>query len=131
MQSRLTVGVLILQTEGLVCATRYLGFLFQMTPGGVFAIPQEVAVDVGHLFWNTNFVTVEVVDLLASFTFFVDLVVYLCQRFVAAGVGVEIGISAVWSGFLQYVAVAPNEASMVFEVDWNCLKSRNRVRSAP
>ena len=66
-----------------------------MTPGGVFAIPQEVAVDVGHLFWNTNFVTVEVVDLLASFTFFVDLVVYLCQRFVAAGVGVEIGISAV------------------------------------
>lgn len=95
MQSRLTVGVLILQTEGLVCATRYLGFLFQMTPGGVFAIPQEVAVDVGHLFWNTNFVTVEVVDLLASFTFFVDLVVYLCQRFVAAGVGVEIGISAV------------------------------------
>ena len=62
-------------------------------------------------------VAVEVVGLLASFTFFVDLVVYLCQRFVAVGIGVDIGITAVRSGFLQYMAVAPNEASMVFEVD--------------
>ena len=59
----------------------------------------------------------EFVGLLASFTFFVDPVVYLCQRLVAVGIGVDIGISAVRSGFLQYMAVAPNEASMVFEVD--------------
>ena len=53
----------------------------------------------------------------ASFAIFVDPVVYLCQRFVAAGISVDIGISAVQSGFSQYMAVAPNEASMVFEVD--------------
>ena len=35
------------------------------------------------------------------------------QRFVAVGIGVDIGISAVRSGFLQYMVVAPNEASMV------------------
>ena len=67
----------------------------------------------------------------ASFAIFVGPVVYLCQGVVAAGIGVDIGISAVRSGFLLYMAVAPNEASMVFEVDWNCLKSKNRVRSAP
>ena len=52
-----------------------------------------------------------------SFAIFVGPVAYLCQGVVAAGIGVDIGISAVRSGFLQYVAVAPNEASMVFEVD--------------
>lgn len=73
--------------------------------------------DVGHLFWNTDLVAVEVVGLLAVFAVFVSPVVYLCQRFVAAGIGVDIGISAVRSDFLQYMAVSPNEASMVFEVD--------------
>ena len=98
--------------------------------GGVFAVPQQIAILIGHFSWDADLVAVEVVGLLASFTFFVDPVVYLCQRFVAAGISVDIGISAVQSGFLQYMAVAPNEASMVFEVDWNCLKSRNSVRSA-
>ena len=46
MQSSLTVGILVLQSEGLVCAIRYLCFLFQTTPGGVFAVPQEVAVEI-------------------------------------------------------------------------------------
>ena len=31
MQPRLTVDILVLQAEGLVCAIRYLGFLFQTT----------------------------------------------------------------------------------------------------
>ena len=31
MQPRLTVCILVLQSEGLVCAIRYLGFLFQTT----------------------------------------------------------------------------------------------------
>ena len=31
MQPRLMVGILVLQAEGLVCAIRYLGFLFQTT----------------------------------------------------------------------------------------------------
>ena len=102
-----------MQTEGLVCAICYLGFLFQTPSGGVFAVPQQIAVLIGHFSWDTDLVAVEVVGLLASFTFFVDPVVYLYQRFVAAGIGVDIGISAVRSGFLQYMIVAPNEASMV------------------
>ncbi len=37
MQPRFTVGILVLQAEGLVCAIRYLGFPFQTTPAGVVA----------------------------------------------------------------------------------------------
>ena len=54
IQPRLTVGVLVLQAEGLVCAIRYLGFFFQTTPGGVFAVPQEITVDVGPLARNAD-----------------------------------------------------------------------------
>ena len=43
MQPRLTVGILVLQAEGLVCAIRYLGFLFQTAPTGVVAEPNQVA----------------------------------------------------------------------------------------
>ena len=39
MQPRLTVGVLVLQAEGLVCAIRYLGFFFQTAPAGVVTKP--------------------------------------------------------------------------------------------
>ena len=106
-----------MQTEGLVRAICYLGFLFQTPSVGVFAVPQQIAVLIGHFSWDADLVAVEVVGLLAVFAVFVSPVVYLYQRFVAAGIGVDIGISAVRSGFLQYMAVAPNEASMVFEVD--------------
>ena len=82
MQPRLTVGILVLQAEGLVCAIRYLGFLFQTTPAGVVAEPQEVAVFIGHLARDADLVAVEVVGLLAAFAFFVGPVVDLCQRFV-------------------------------------------------
>jgi len=34
MQSRFTVTILVLQAEGLVCAIRYLGFLFQTASKG-------------------------------------------------------------------------------------------------
>jgi len=57
------------------------------------------------------------VGLLAAFTVFGCPIADLGQEGVAVGIGVDIGISAVRSGFLQYMAVAPNEASMVFEVD--------------
>ena len=93
-----------MQTEGLVCAICYLGFLFQTPSGGVFAVPQQIAILIGHFSWDADLVAVEVVGLLASFTFFVDPVVYLCQRLVAVGIGVDIGISAV-----------PNESSFLFE----------------
>ena len=79
MQPRLTVGILVLQAEGLLCAIRYSGFLFQTTPGGVFAVPEEIA----GLARDADFVAVEVVGLLAIFAVFVGPVAYLCQGVVA------------------------------------------------
>ena len=95
MQTRLTVGVLVLHAERLVCAIRYLSCLFQTIPAGIFAEPQEVAVFIGHLFRYADLVAVEVVVLLAAFTFFGYPVAYLRQRFVTIGIGVEIGIPSV------------------------------------
>ena len=82
MQSRFTVGVLVLQAERLVSAIRNLAFLFQTTPAGVVAEPQEVAVLIGHLSWDADLVAVEVVGLLTAFSVFVGPVIYLCQEFV-------------------------------------------------
>ena len=45
----LTVSILVLQAEGLVCAIRNLGFLFQTTLAGVVAEPQQIAILIGHL----------------------------------------------------------------------------------
>ena len=104
MQPRLTDGILVLQAEGLVSTIRYLGFLFQTLPGRVFAVPQQIAVLIGHLTRDADFVAVEVVGLLAVFSFGIGVVVYLCQGFVAVGIGVDIGISAVL-----------NESSFLFE----------------
>ena len=83
MQPCFKVGILVLQAEGLVGVIRYLGFLFQTTPAGVSAEPQEVAVLIGHLSWDTDLVAVEVVGLLAALAVFAGPVAYLCQRFVA------------------------------------------------
>ena len=69
MQSRFMVGILVLQAKGLVCAIRYLGFLFQTTPAGVVAEPNQVAVFIGHLSRDADLVAVEVVGLLAAFAF--------------------------------------------------------------
>ncbi len=82
MQPRLTVGILVLQTEGLVSAIRYLGFLFQTTPAGIVAKPQEVAVFIGHLSRDADLVAVEVVDFLFAFAVFVGPVMYLRQGLV-------------------------------------------------
>ena len=90
--------------------------LFQMTPAGIVAELQELAVLIGHLSWDADLVAVEVVDLLAAFALGIGVVVYLCQGFVAVGIGVDIGISAVRVDFLQEVAAVPNEAGLVFEV---------------
>ena len=38
--------------------------LFQTTPGSVFAVPQEIAVDVGHLARYTDLVVVEIGEVL-------------------------------------------------------------------
>ena len=65
--------------------------------------------DVGHLTRYADLVAVEVVGLLAVFAFFIGTVVYLCQRFVAVGIGVDIGIPAVRVDFLKQTAAVPNE----------------------
>ena len=95
MQPRLTVSVRVLQAEVLVRAIRYFGFLFQATPAGIVAEPQQITVFVCHLARDADLVAVEVVGLLAAFAVFVGPVMYLSQGFVAVGVGVDIGISAV------------------------------------
>jgi len=38
--------------------------LFQTTPGGVFAVPKEIAVDVGHLARYADLVGVEIGEVL-------------------------------------------------------------------
>ena len=100
MQPRFTVGILVLQAEGLVSAIRYLGFLFQTTPGGVFAVPQEIAVLIDHLSRDADLVAVEVVGLLAVFAVFGCPIADLRQQFVAVRIGVDIGIPAVQVYFL-------------------------------
>ena len=74
MQTRFTVGVLVLQTEGLICAIRYLGFLFQTAPAGIVAELQQIADLIGHIARDADLVPVEVVSLLAVFVVFADVV---------------------------------------------------------
>ena len=82
-QPRLTIGILVLQSEGLVCAIRYLGFFFQTAPAGVAAEPNQVAFVISHLSRDADLVAVEVVGLLAIFAVFVGPVAYLRQGVVA------------------------------------------------
>jgi len=58
-------------------------FLFQATPSSIFAVPQEIAVDVGHLSRDADLVAVEVMGLLSAFAVFVGPVAYLRQGVVA------------------------------------------------
>ena len=74
MQPRLMVGILVLQTERLVCVIRYLGFLFQTTPAGIVAEPQQQTVLIGHLARDADLVAVEVAVLLSAFAVFADVV---------------------------------------------------------
>ena len=115
MQPRFTVGVLVLQSEGLVSSSGYVGFTLQFAPTVIIPEPQQITVLIGHFSWDVDLVAVEVVGLLAAFAFFVGPVVDLCQRFVTVGIGVDIGISAVRLDFLQEVAAVPNEAGLLFE----------------
>ena len=115
MQPRLTVGILVLQAERLVCAIRYLGFLFQTTPAGIVAELQEVAVFIGYLTRDADLVAVEVVDVLIGLEPGIGVVVDLRQRFVAVLVGIDVGIPAAGVHFLQQLAAVPDEAGFVFE----------------
>ena len=116
MQLRLAVAILVLQSEGLVSSSSgCVGFALQFASAVIIAEPNQVAVLIGHLSWDADLVAVEVVGLLETFSVFVGPVVYLCQRFVAVGIGVDIGISAVRVYFLQQMAAVPNESGFLFE----------------
>ena len=83
MQPRLTVAILVLQAEGLVCAIRYLHFLFQTALASIVAEPQQITVFIGHLARNTDLVAVEVVGSLSTFTVFDCRIADLYEGFVA------------------------------------------------
>ena len=95
MQPRFTVGILVLQAEGLVCAIRYLGFLFQRTSAGVVAEPQEVAVLIGHFTRDADLVAVEVVGLLFVAIFCICAITDLSQPLIAVCIGVDAGNFAI------------------------------------
>ena len=69
------------------------GLLFWMNE--LFPILSE-----SHLSRDADLVAVEVVGLLVDFPVLVGPVVDLCQRFLAVGIGVDIGIPAVRLDFL-------------------------------
>ena len=91
MQSGLFIEVLVLQSERLMRVLVNPPVLFQTTPGGVFAVPQKIAMDIGHLARYADLVGVEIGDVL--FAVF-GVVKDLRQRFVAVLVGVDIGVAA-------------------------------------
>ena len=98
MQPRLFIEVLVLQSERLVRVPINAFILFQTTPGGVFAVPQEIAVNVGHLARYADLIIVEIGEVL--FAVF-GVVKNLRQRFVAVLVGVDIGVAAFVGVLLQ------------------------------
>ena len=100
MQPCFTVGVLVLQVEGWVSSSGYVGFTLRFTATIIIPKPNQGIFVIGYLSWDANLVTVGVVGLSAVFSVFVGPVMYLRQGFVAVGVGVDIGIPAVRLDFL-------------------------------
>ena len=66
MQPGLFIEVLVLQSERLMRVFVNPFVLFQTNPGGVFSVPQEIAMDVGHLFRYADLVVVEIGEVLPA-----------------------------------------------------------------
>ena len=64
MQPGLFIEVLVLQSERLMRIPIDALILFQTTPGGIFAVPQKIAMDVGHLARDADLVVVEIGEVL-------------------------------------------------------------------
>ena len=64
MQPGLFIIILVLQSERLMGVLVNPLVLFQTAPGGVFAVPQQIAVDVGHLARDADLVVVEIGEVL-------------------------------------------------------------------
>ena len=106
MQSGLFIEVLVLQSERLVRVLVNPLVLFQTTPGGIFAVPQQIAVDIGHLARYADVVGAEIGEVL--FAVF-GIVKDLRQRFVAVLVGVEMGVAALVGILLRQSRTVPDE----------------------
>ena len=115
MQPCFFIAILVLQPEWLVRRSGYVRFALQFTPTVIISEPNQIAFIIGHLTRDADLVAVEVVGLLAAFAVFGCPVMYLCQRFIAAWIGIDIGIPAVQVDFLQQMAAVPNEAGFLFE----------------
>ena len=74
MQSRLMVGVLVLQAEGLVLRSRYVYFALQFTLTVIIPEPNQYTVLIGHLTRDADLVAVKVAGLLSTFAVCVDVV---------------------------------------------------------
>ena len=98
MQPGLFIEVLVLQSERLMRIPIDALILFQTTPGGIFAVPQKIAMDVGHLARDADLVVVEIGEVLR---FVLVVMEDLRQGFVAVLVGVEIGVAAFVGVLLQ------------------------------
>lgn len=106
MQPRFGVKVLVLQAERLMNIGIDAVFCVQCAPGGIAAVPKQVAVDIGDFLGNADLVVVKIIQ--------VELLVFILeedfgQRFVGILVGVNIGIVAFVVVFLQQSAAVPDE----------------------
>ena len=98
MQPCLFIIILVLKSERLMRVLVNPLILFQTTPGGVFAVPQQIAMDVGHLAWCADVVGVEIGEVLL---FVLVVAEDLGQGFIAVLLGVDIGVVAFVGIFLQ------------------------------
>ena len=94
MQTGFLFEVLVLQAERLVRAPLgvAVAVVNKLSPRVITPFPNEFALAVGHFSRHADLVAVEVVDgMLCVFTLFITL----RQRFIAVGMGVDVGESAV------------------------------------
>ena len=115
MQSSFTVGILVLQTEGLVSLSVTFEFLFKDAPRRFIRRTTRGCRGCRSSLLEYRFGRSGSSGFVGGFTVFGYPIADLGQEGVAVGIGVDIGISAV-----------PNESGFLFEV---LLKNRRRVRA--
>ena len=98
MQPCLFIVILVLQSEWLMRVFVNPPVLFQTAPGGIFAVPQQIAELVSHLARYADLVVVEIGEVLG---FVLVVVEDLRQGFVAVLIGVDIGVAAFVGVLLQ------------------------------
>ena len=94
MQSRLFIKILVLQAEQLVRGSlgMAVAVVNKLSPCIIMPFPKELALAVGHLSWNADLVTMEVVHgMFGIIAFFVTL----RQRLIAIGMSINVSESAV------------------------------------